>query len=69
MLEVRKTSNRTYIVTEASVEDYNEYFVWMDLGKDKIKFSCTCPYFIRKPGRKCKHIKEVIKYELSTRQS
>jgi len=65
MLTVNKLSYRAYKVIEENHE-YNEYFVIMDITFDNDKghivgkFSCNCPYFVRKPGRICKHIKEVL---------
>jgi len=68
MLRIKQTSYRTFTVIEETEEDYNEYYVFIDTDYNpntkqlQTKIICTCPYYTRKPGRICKHIKEVIKY-------
>jgi len=70
MIQIEPLSYRSYLVIEENEDTYDEYYVFFDIAITELgdtsslitKAICTCPYYTRKPGRICKHIKEVIKW-------
>jgi predicted nucleic acid-binding Zn finger protein len=53
-LNIEQLSIRSWKVRN----EKDEYLVWLNLNNI---FFCTCPFSLRRYGRKCKHIKAVIK--------
>jgi len=52
-LKIEQVSPRTWKVES----NEHEYLIWFDHKG----FNCNCPYFIRNPGKICKHIRYLIK--------